>query len=128
MAKQPFPSARQARSPGLRRGVYPAYLRDQVDYDYVQKLSDEERIWLAAFTEEYLKGWKLKSETQVLPVELARRAWAEQRRVRQHQDPLLFGQQREELARETLRETTSGAGSIEDEIIGAIDRRRCRGR
>ena len=130
MPKQPFPSERQTYCRGLSRGVYPAYLRDQVDYDYVDKLSDTERQWLAAFTEEYLRGWWVKAETQVHPVDLLRQSNAAHQRLRRHQDPLAFASVRDDIAHELLREEAEkpSRGHAEDQIVAAIDQRRRRER
>ncbi len=127
MAKQPFPSARQARGLGVRPALYPAYLRDRVDYDYIDRLSAEERTWLAAFTEEWLKGWSLKSETQVLPIEARREVWAARRRAQragQHEAQLHHAN----MVHEALREQPPSASEVEDQIIRAIDHRRMDGR
>ncbi len=51
--KHAFPSPRQANCAGLKKQFYADYLRSLVDYDYADELTEEERIWLAAFTEEY---------------------------------------------------------------------------
>src|SRR5438876_5924172 len=105
------------------RGVYPPYLRDQVDYDYVEKLSDDEKQWLAAFTEEYLKGWWVKAETQVHPVELLRQSNAAHQRLRRHQEPLAFAGVRDKIANELLLEEAEkpSRGHAEDQIVAAID-------
>jgi hypothetical protein len=80
--KQAFPSARQASCAGLKRQFYAAHQRDLVDYDYEGRLSPKERTWLAAFTEEFYRGWRLKSETQLHPVGQIREADAARSRAR----------------------------------------------
>ena len=95
MAKEPFPSPRQASCAGLKRQFYPAHIRHFVDYDYEARLSLSDRQWLAAFTEELYRGWRLKRETQ-LSVDLAREGGRKaamarhhkQAELHQHTDPL----------------------------------------
>lgn len=51
--------------PGLTANLYSKIKQQYFDYDYIEKLSDEEKEWLSNFTEEYLgarlnhKGKKL---------------------------------------------------------------------
>src|SRR3954462_11294944 len=85
--KHPFPSPRQARAPGLQKGYYPPFLRELLDADYLDELTETERVWLAAFLEEHLRGWRLKNETQINPVEAIRESARDAKRQRDHQDP-----------------------------------------
>jgi len=89
--KSEFPSERQASCAGLRREFYPAYFGELVDYDYDDDLPEEARQLLAAFTEEHYKGWRLRNETQLHPVEQLREAAAHAKLVREHRDPLALG-------------------------------------
>jgi hypothetical protein len=63
--REAFPSARQKRCAGLKRSYYPDYVREFIDYDYDDKLPEAARVFLAAFSEEYYRGWRLKRETQL---------------------------------------------------------------
>lgn len=85
-----FPSARQASCEGLKRQFYPDYLADLVDYDYDDDLPPEARQFLAAFTEEHYKGFRLKAETQVTPIEHIRAADASRKRVVRGEDVMAF--------------------------------------
>lgn len=62
------------------RQFYPAAVRKDVDFDYVARLPAAERVWLAAFAEEYYRGWRLKRETQLHSVEQLREADAGRKR------------------------------------------------
>jgi hypothetical protein len=108
-----FPSTRQAKAPGLRREFYPAYLRELVDYDYDGQLPESARVWLAAFTEEHYRGWRLSAETQLHSLTQIREAGAEHQRRRRRQDPLSFAQHREEQRSPT---TTSTSELLEVEL------------
>jgi hypothetical protein len=90
-SKSAFPSARQAACAGLRRQFYPDHLRDLVDYDYAEALPEEARVFLAAFTEEHYRGFRLKRETQVTTLEHLREADAARKRVVRGEDVLAFG-------------------------------------
>src|SRR5229473_1023453 len=92
--KHAFPSPRQANCAGLKKQFYADYLRSLVDYDYADELTEEERIWLAAFTEEYYRGWRLKRETQLHSLDDIRAAAARAKLVREHEDPLAFDARR----------------------------------
>ena len=83
MPREPFPSARQASCAGLKRQFYPAHVRHLVDYDYEARLPLAARQWLAAFTEEHYRGWRLKRETQ-LSVDLAREGGRRSITARRH--------------------------------------------
>lgn len=63
--KQHTKRQQQQKQPGSpkRRGTYGAYSKNHprsvqwmVDYDYLNKLSDEEKEWLAQFTDEWVGG------------------------------------------------------------------------
>lgn len=95
------PSPRQAKAAGLERRFYPPYLRDLVDYDYDKALPEEARQWLAAFTEEHYRGWRLKNEEQVTRLEDLREAGATAQRLlrRAKQPPATPDQPEEQDAR-----------------------------
>lgn len=114
--RESFPSARQRRCAGLKRAYYPDYVREFVDYDYDASLPDAARVWLAAFSEEYYRGWRLKRETQLHGLEHLRAAGAEQQRRRAHQDPLGFAAHRgsEPIERPSDRD-------VELELVRALD-------
>src|SRR5438270_12657789 len=84
--KYPFPSPRQARAqakaPDLQIGTYPPFLREMLDADYLGELTETERVWLAAFLEEHYKGWRLRNETQINPVEAIRDSARDAKRQR----------------------------------------------
>lgn len=111
------PSARQKRCVGLARGTYPAYLRDLVDYDYDKGLPDAARQWLAAFTEEHYRGWRLKAEQQVTPVEAIRSAKADCERIRRR--ALSGGLEKPRMGPEP-----STAREVQGAMAHALDRRR----
>lgn len=85
-----FPSARQAGCAGLRPQFYQPHLRPLVDYDYLAKLSETERQWLAAFTEEHYRGYRLKKETQVTELDHLRAADRDRKRVTRGLDVMAF--------------------------------------
>jgi hypothetical protein len=114
--REAFPSSRQRRASGLKRSYYPDYLRDLVDYDYDESLPDDARVWLAAFTEEFYRGWRLKRETQLHGLTHLRAAGAENQRRRAHQDPMAFGKHRGEVVPER------GSGDEEAAMITRLDR------
>lgn len=113
IAKQPFPSARQASCAGLKRQFYAEYLREFVDYDYAEELPEEARVWLAAFTEEYYRGFRLKRETQLHRVEELRAATARAKLVREHEEPLAFGVHRGPSIEEMVQRSEESKGSGE---------------
>jgi hypothetical protein len=117
--REAFPSARQKRCAGLKRSYYPDYVREFVDYDYDESLPEAARVFLAAFSEEYYRGWRLKRETQLHGIEHLRAAGAEQQRRRAHQDPLGFAAHRgtELVERPADRD-------VELEMVRALDERR----
>ena len=117
-AREAFPSARQARAAGLKRNYYPEYLREFVDYDYDEALPDAARVWLAAFTEEYYRGWRLKKETQIHSLEHLREAGAQRKRRREHQDPAAWGAHRGS----STAPCEAGRADQEDTMIAALDR------
>ena len=90
----PFPSPRQRRAVGLDAPTYPPYLRDLLDYDYTDSLSEDERIWLAAFSEEYYRGWRLKGETQIQNLDQIRASGRDRFRLASHEEPLAFAAHR----------------------------------
>jgi hypothetical protein len=114
--RDPFPSARQKRCAGLKRSYYPDYVREFVDYDYDDSLPEDARVFLAAFSEEYYRGWRLKKETQLHGLTHLRAAGAEQQRRRAHQDPLGFAAHRgtELVERPADRD-------VEAEMVRALD-------
>jgi hypothetical protein len=126
--KHAFPSPRQLKAPGLRREFYPAFLREMVDCDYLDELSEEARVWFAAFLEEHYKGWRLANETQVCPVEHIRQSAADAKRQREHEEPMAFfshrGPSLDSLVEEPLQDISRNR--VEDELIEQIDRHRAR--
>ncbi len=150
--KHAFPSPRQKQCNGLRRATYPAFLRGEVDQDYVERLSQSDREFLSAFMEEHVKGWRLRAERQVLPVEAIRESAARAKRVREHMDPAAFGSLRGPSVEEMVSRDPDGEGSseqrqraeavllagsmgisveelsgrnfVEDELIAALDKQR----
>jgi hypothetical protein len=114
--REAFPSPRQKRASGLKRSYYPDYLRELVDYDYDESLPDDARVWLAAFTEEFYRGWRLRRETQLHGLTHLRAAGAENQRRRAHQDPMAFGKHRGESVPER------GSGDEEAAMITRLDR------
>ena len=119
--REAFPSKRQARCSGLKRKYYPDYVREFVDYDYDEGLPEEAKVWLAAFTEEYYRGWRLKRETQLHSLEHLQRAGAEKMARSRHRDPLGFGIHRGEG--DGLEVPTRNP---EAELVDALDDRRSR--
>jgi hypothetical protein len=73
-------------------------------------------VFLAAFSEEYYRGWRLKRETQLHGLTHLRAAGAEQQRRRAHQDPLGFAAHRgtELVERPADRD-------VELELVRALD-------
>jgi hypothetical protein len=71
-------------------------MRELVDYDYDEDLPEEARVWLSAFSEEHYKGWRLKAETQLHPIERLREAGADAQRRRRGECVMAFGQHRGE--------------------------------
>jgi hypothetical protein len=126
-----FPSARQAACAGLRREYYPAYLRDMVDYDYDEDLrrraaggdalAKEALVFLAAFSEEFYKGFRLKRETQIHGLTHLREAGAQKQRRRRQQDVLSFGAHRSSAEPEPK---PLSKAAVEEEIVSALDDRR----
>ena len=53
MKKKRKPARSRAKNPALKPQHNPRKNREYVDYDYVNELSEEEKDWLNAFTEEY---------------------------------------------------------------------------
>jgi hypothetical protein len=94
-------------------------VREFIDYDYDDKLPEAARVFLAAFSEEYYRGWRLKKETQLHGLTHLRAAGAEQQRRRAHQDPLGFAAHRgtELVERPADRD-------VELELVRALDERR----
>ena len=133
-------SPRQERCAGLERRYYPAYLRDLVDHDYDDKLPLAERQWLAAFDEEFYRGWRVKGERQLMPLAMLREAGASKERQRrdvQQGAPgfrSLEAMPAHQVDRAAFREAAERAGlepsdpralgRVEDELIDALDRRR----
>jgi hypothetical protein len=111
--RQPFPSPRQSRCPGLQPRLYPSYLRDLVDVDYAAQLSDAERIWLAAFLEEHYRGYRLANETQLHPLDKLRESDAARKRVLRSEDVLAFEQHRAG----SLDEASEVRGGCEDAAL-----------
>lgn len=111
--KEKFPSKRQASCAGLQLKYYPEYVRDLVDVDYAAKLPEADKVWLAAFLEEHYRGWRLKRETQVHPIELSREAVRSHNQRRRHYDRAIFVTQKDE-----------GDSFSEDVLIDALDRKR----
>jgi hypothetical protein len=91
-------------------------LREFVDYDYDDALPEDARIWLAAFSEEYYRGWRLKKETQLLNLTQIREAGAIKRLRGAHQDPLAFSCYRGELEADPTQE-----GDPEACLVAALD-------
>lgn len=85
-----FPSARQRGCAGLKKKFYPHHLREMIDYDYAGGLPEDARQWLAAFTEEHYKGFRVKRETQVTKVEHLRAADAARKRTTRGEDVMAF--------------------------------------
>lgn len=133
-AKAAFPSRRQKLCKGLKPTIYPDYVRQMVDYDYLGKLSDEEKQWLSAFSEEYYKGWRMREETQVNPLDKLRASNAAYKRLRLSGDPVAFPGHRggrledqPEIAlaasgRGQESHELRGRNSVEDEMIRWLDR------
>lgn len=107
--KAPFPSERQRRCKGLERKTFPGYIQWAVDFDYADKLSDEDRAWLAAFSEEHYKGWFLKKETQVHPRDKLREANAAHGRRRRGHDVLSFEDYRDPMSISTIHSGNTGS-------------------
>lgn len=64
-------NARQrVKYPGLDTNYALKIRRDAIDYDYVDKLSEEEKQWLNNFTEEFIGGSFNKNKKQIHPDEL----------------------------------------------------------
>lgn len=93
-----------------------------MDYDYLDKLTDAERQWLAAFTEEHVKGFRLKGETQVTTREAINAANAARMRAVRARDPLVFAAEREAMG----MEEPPTKDEVEDAMLEAIQRRRNR--
>lgn len=53
---KPKPKKKKPNTYGVRPGAFPKDRRWRVDYDYLDKLSLEERQWLAAFTDAWVGG------------------------------------------------------------------------
>lgn len=109
--KAPFPSPRQRLCKGLQRNIFPGYIQWAVDFDYADKLSPEDRAYLAAFSEEHYKGWFLKKETQVHPPDKLREANAAHGRRRRGHDVLSFEEHRHHLDISTAGPHESRNGS-----------------
>jgi hypothetical protein len=117
--KQDFPSARQRSCAGLNRRFYPPYQRDLIDYDYDQRLPQGAREWLAAFTEEHYRGWRLTNETQLNPLPALREADAARSRARRALKGIGEGGLRlEPLDSQAMPSTAPG----ERELVQAIDK------
>ena len=97
----------------MKRQFYAPYLRDQVDYGYLDRLPEEERVWLGVVTEDY----RLKNEIQLHPDEQLRAAAARTKFVRAHECPLVFGVHRRPASIDEVCEQS------EDEVGGGEARR-----
>jgi hypothetical protein len=117
--KNPEWSPRQLRSSGLNRRFY-GRARELVDYDYDATLPDDARVWLAAFTEEHYRGWRLKSEEQVHPLPALRAADAARKRAERAQattEPVQM------LGMDAVAALEARAPT-EDDLVEAMDRQR----
>jgi hypothetical protein len=114
-------SPRQQRASGLNRRFYAPHVRELVDYDYDAALPEEARVWLAAFTEEHYRGWRLKSEQQLLGLPALRAADADRKRTgraRKTAEPVVITQMADDLA-------AAGYGAAtETDLVEAMDRKR----
>lgn len=88
--KAAFPSARQKGCAGLKKKFYPQHLRELVDYDYAEGLPEGARQWLAAFTEEHYRAYRVKRETQVTTLQHIREADAARKRRSRGEDVMAF--------------------------------------
>lgn len=115
------PSARQARSEGLKRRYYAQGLRELVDYDYDDRLPEAARQWLAAFTEEHYRGWRLSAEEQVTRLEHLRAAGAAKARLARGGPALLRSMEEQgaaALQTLELQRTADAAGLQPEELRG----------
>ena len=118
-SKNPEWSPRQLAASGLNRRFYGSQ-RELVDYDYDAALPDDARVWLAAFTEEHYRGWRLKSEEQVHPLPALRAADAARKRAeraRATTEPVQI------LGMDAVA-ALEAAAPTEDQLVAALDRRR----
>ena len=61
---------------GLKKRFHRKYVREFVDIDYADKLSDEDKEWLANFLDNYYGGvWKSDDEKNVMPSSDKREMW-----------------------------------------------------
>lgn len=124
--KEAFPSARQRKCNGLKVEKHVKYDRWAIDYDYLHKLSEEEKIWLSAFTEEYHRGWWLKDETQVNSTEALRKASTEHQQRRRRMPlgatTVPTDAEMESAARGIQQHELRGRNSVEDEMVRWLDR------
>lgn len=133
-------SRRQLGCAGLQKRFYPEFQRDLVDFDYLKRLSESERVWLAAFTEEHYRGWRLKSEEQVHSLEQLRAADAARKVLQRGYQGLEKQVERESMDEQFAFGVTRTDGSrgreqlesqaamSEDELVGMLDRKRAQER
>lgn len=129
-ARASFPSARQRTNAIslLGANTYAPYVKWAVDYDYARRLSPKDLIWLAAFSEEYYKGFRRKDETQILPPDALRQAnadHAQRRRIRPTDKQAEPADGEFEAASRGLQEhELRGRNLVEDEMVRWLDRPR----
>lgn len=98
----------------MKLKYYPEYVRDMVDVDYAGKLGEKDKVWLAAFLEEYYRGWRLRRETQVCDLTTLREAGATHWRQMRGFDPALT----------QAANKDEGDGATENDVIASLDMRR----
>lgn len=69
---------------GLHKKYHYKYNQDFIDQDYYRKLSEEERLWLATFNDNYYGGRYIPDNEQnvIQDVETKRELWNNQRKRR----------------------------------------------
>lgn len=72
---------KSSKNRGLYKQNHYKYNQEYVDYDYIDKLTDEEAEWLANFSDNYYSG-RFKKDDALNPIKDRTQAYAEARHRR----------------------------------------------
>lgn len=121
---------RRAKSkfPALKKKYTLKIRQDLLDYDYIDKLSDEEKAYLNQFTEEWLNASFVKTKSgnyssKNLHKTQAQRREAYSRNNRRNNDVYSIAKTSNKLgdSREVVRELESHSKNVEDDLIDILD-------